>query len=209
MSRVLHKQRVKLVQSICHVAVSKEGAGVDKALAARCYLLTSRAHAMLVRRSEASPRMTSEAECDNQPHRAAGQEIDADGTQLLIDELPATITAATITAAIATTITATAPTLTAIVTARRRRWRRRSPGLTTTAPIGATAVWAAAPRAGTRTNDRRPNERRCKEEAKCFSFGGNGGGSKRKSCRGHNGYPAESQHHDTSLCFCLAVNPHL
>jgi hypothetical protein len=53
----------------------------------------------------------------------------------------------------------------------------------------------------TRTKDRRTKERGRKEEAKCFGFGRNGGGSKWESCSEHDGYPAKFQLHDTSLCF--------
>jgi hypothetical protein len=110
--------------------------------------------------------------------------------------LPATIP----TAAIPTAATP------AVVTARRRRRRRNltaaavptvsvtAPTVTTTvsvtAPTVTTTVSVTAPTEGTRTKERRTKERGSKEEAKCFSFGGNGGSSKWESCCEHDGYPA-------------------
>jgi hypothetical protein len=111
------------------------------------------------------------------------------------------------------TATAPAPTA-AVVTARRRgrrRWlvvaaRRRwnlgataVPTVATTVSVTAPAV-TAGPRAATSTDDRRTNKRRSKEEAKCFGFCGNGGGSKWESCCKHDGYAAQFQLHDASLC---------
>src|SRR5262249_27125772 len=113
----------------------------------------------------------------------------------------ATVTAVTITI---TTVTA----ITAVVTAPRRR-RRRSPAATTSTVTAVTittttvATVTASPRAATiatSTNERSTNEHRA-DKAKCFGPGGNGGSSEWESCCEHDGNFAESQLHDTSLCF--------
>jgi hypothetical protein len=43
----------------------------------------------------------------------------------------------------------------------------------------------------------------------CFGPGRNGGGSECENRRGHDGYPAEFQHHETSPVIFLAASPHL
>src|SRR5216684_2286974 len=115
----------------------------------------------------------------------------------------ATITDATITAAIAATITAAivaaiaAAIATAIDTARRRRRRRnidlaagRRSDLAAAATVIATAVPVIAATGAHRAKERGTEQRRSKEEAKCFGLGRNGGGSECESRRGHDGYPA-------------------
>jgi hypothetical protein len=142
---------------------------------------------------------------------ALGQETDFYGSQLLIHKLPTTITAATITAATITAATITDATITvaiaaaitaaiaaaitaaiataiataitaAIDTARRRR-RRRNIDLAAAAPV-------IAATGAHRAKERGTEQRRSKEEAKCFGLGRNGGGSECESRRGHDGYPA-------------------
>jgi hypothetical protein len=145
---------------------------------------------------------------------ALGQETDFYGSQLLIHKLPTTITAATITAAtitdatitvaIAAAITAaiaaaiTAAIATAIATAitaaidtARRRRRRRNIDLAAgrRSDLAAAAPVIAATGAH-RAKERGTEQRRSKEEAKCFGLGRNGGGSECESCSGHDGYPA-------------------
>jgi hypothetical protein len=107
----------------------------------------------------------------------------------------ATITAATITAAIAAAITAAIAT--AIDTARRRRRRRnidlaagRRSDLAAAATVIATAAPVIAATGAHRAKERGTEQRRSKEEAKCFGLGRNGGGSECESRRGHDGYPA-------------------
>jgi hypothetical protein len=136
-------------------------------------------------------------------------ETDFCGSQLLIHKLvtgavTATITA-TITAAIAATITAAIAA--AIDTARRRRRRRnidlaagRRSDLAAAATVIATAAPVIAATGAHRANERGTEQRRNKEEAKCFGFGGNGGSSKWESCCKHDGYAAQFQLHDASLC---------
>jgi len=111
----------------------------------------------------------------------------------------ATITDATITAAIAAVITAaiTATIATAIDTARRRRRRRnidlaagRRSDLAAAATVIATAAPVIAATGAHRAKERGTEQRRSKEEAKCFGLGRNGGGSECESRRGHDGYPA-------------------
>jgi hypothetical protein len=107
----------------------------------------------------------------------------------------ASITAASITAASITAAAikvATVPTAT-VDTARRRnidsaagRRRRRKIDL---AAAAAPEITAATIRDRTIATG---------EEAKCFGLGRNGGGSECESCCGHDSYPAEFQHHDTS-----------
>jgi hypothetical protein len=150
---------------------------------------------------------------------ALGQETDFYGSQLLIHKLPTTITAATITAATITaatiaaatigaatitdatitaatiTATITAAIATAIDTARRRRRNidlaagRRS-DLAAAATVIATAAPVIAATGAHRAKERGTEQRRSKEEAKCFGLGRNGGGSECESRRGHDGYPA-------------------
>jgi hypothetical protein len=114
----------------------------------------------------------------------------------LIHKLVTAAIAATITAAIA----AAAPTA-AIDTARRRRRRnidlaagrrrrRRSIDLAAAAPVIATAAPVIAATGAHRAKERGTEQRRSKEEAKCFGLGRNGGGSECESCSGHDGYPA-------------------
>jgi hypothetical protein len=127
----------------------------------------------------------------------------------------ATITAATITAATITAATITAATITdatitvaitaaiataiatAIDTARRRRRRRnidlaagRRSDLAAAATVIATAAPVIAATGAHRAKERGTEQRRSKEEAKCFGLGRNGGGSECESRRGHDGYPA-------------------
>jgi hypothetical protein len=97
-----------------------------------------------------------------------------------------------VTAAITATIAAAAPTA-AIDTARRRRRRnidlaagrrrRRSIDLAAAAPV-------IAATGAHRAKERGTEQRRSKEEAKCFGLGRNGGGSECESCHGHDRYPA-------------------
>src|SRR5712672_3265174 len=103
---------------------------------------------------------------------ALGQETDFYGSQLLIHKLPTTITAATITAATITAATITAVTITAVIAA----------AITAAPVIAATGAH--------RAKERGTEQRRSKEEAKCFGLGRNGGGSECESRRGHDGYPA-------------------
>jgi hypothetical protein len=113
--------------------------------------------------------------------------------------------AATVTAAIAATVTAAiAATVTAAIaatidTARRRRRRsidtagrrrRGSIDLAAAAPRIATAAPVIAATGAHRAKERGTEQRRSKEEAKCFGLGRNGGGSECESCSGHDGYPA-------------------
>jgi MFS superfamily sulfate permease-like transporter len=139
---------------------------------------------------------------------ALGQETDFYGSQLLIHKLPTTITAATITAATITAATITAATITAVTitaaitvaiaiaiataidTARRRRRRRNidlAAGRRSDLAAAATVIAATGAH---RAKERGTEQRRSKEEAKCFGLGRNGGGSECESCSGHNGYPA-------------------
>src|SRR5882724_413888 len=146
---------------------------------------------------------------------ALGQETDFYGSQLLIHKLPTTITAATITDATITDATITAVTITdatitaaiaaaitvaiatAIDTARRRRRRRnidlaagRRSDLAAAATVIATAAPVIAATGAHRAKERGTEQRRSKEEAKCFGLGRNGGGSECESRRGHDDYPA-------------------
>jgi hypothetical protein len=110
--------------------------------------------------------------------------------------IAATVTAAiaaTVTAAIAATVTATIDTARqrrrrSIDTARRRR--RRSIDLAAAATVIATAAPVIAATGAHRAKERGTEQRRSKEEAKCFDLGRNGGGSECESCSGHDGYPA-------------------
>jgi hypothetical protein len=106
--------------------------------------------------------------------------------------IAATVTAAiiaTVTAAIAATIdTARRRRRRSIDTARRRR--RRSIDLAAAATVIATAAPVIAATGAHRAKERGTEQRRSKEEAKCFCLGRNGGGSECESCSGHNGYPA-------------------
>src|SRR5712671_7040868 len=142
---------------------------------------------------------------------ALSQETDFYGSQLLIHKLPTTITAATITAATITAATITVATITdatitdaiaaaiatAIDTARRRRRRRnidlaagRRSDLAAAATVIATAAPVIAATGAHRAKERGTEQRRSKEEVKCFGLGRNGGGSECESRRGHDGYPA-------------------
>jgi len=151
---------------------------------------------------------------------ALGQETDFYGSQLLIHKLPTTITAATITAATITDATITDATITAVTitdatitaaiaaaitvaiataidTARRRRRRRnidlaagRRSDLAAAATVIATAAPVIAATGAHRAKERGTEQRRSKEEVKCFGLGRNGGGSECESRRGHDGYPA-------------------
>jgi hypothetical protein len=97
--------------------------------------------------------------------------------------------AATVTAAIAATIdTARRRRRRSIDTARRRR--RRSIDLAAAATVIATAAPVIAATGAHRAKERGTEQRRSKEEAKCFGLGRNGGGSECESCSGHDGYPA-------------------
>jgi hypothetical protein len=97
--------------------------------------------------------------------------------------------AATVTAAIAVTIdTARRRRRRSIDTARRRR--RRSIDLAAAATVIATAAPVIAATGAHRAKERGTEQRRSKEEAKCFGLGRNGGGSECESCGGHDGYPA-------------------
>jgi hypothetical protein len=114
----------------------------------------------------------------------------------------ATITAVTITAVTITDVTITDATITvaiatAIDTARRRRRRRnidlaagRRSDLAAAATVIATAAPVIAATGAHRAKERGTEQRRSKEEAKCFGLGRNGGGSECESCSGHDGYPA-------------------
>ena len=127
----------------------------------------------------------------------------------LIQKLPTTVAVAT--------PTTTAPVPTVVIAAAWRR--RRSPVLTAAVTSTVTAVIitaiiisalsVTAPRAAvspevaaraSRTHERSTNERRS-EKAKCFGFGGNGGSTKCEGCSEHDGYLAQFQIHDASLCF--------
>jgi hypothetical protein len=119
--------------------------------------------------------------------------------KLVTGAITATITAvtaaiaaavtATVTAAIAATIdTARRRRRRSIDTARRRRWR--SIDLAAAATVIATAAPVIAATGAHRAKERGTEQRRSKEEAKCFGLGRNGGGSECESCSGHNGYPA-------------------
>jgi hypothetical protein len=110
----------------------------------------------------------------------------------LIRKLISIVTA--IAAAIAAAIIAArAPTATIDTARRRRRRRRRSIAAgrrNIDLAAAAAPVIAAAPIPdGTIATG---------EEAKCFGLGRNGGSSECESRRGHDSYPAEFQHHDTS-----------
>jgi MFS family permease len=94
--------------------------------------------------------------------------------------------AAAVTAAIAATVTAAIAAT--IDTARRRR--RRSIDLAAAATVIATAAPVIAATGAHRAKERGTEQRRSKEEAKCFGLGRNGGGSECESCSGHDGYPA-------------------
>jgi MFS family permease len=89
--------------------------------------------------------------------------------------------AATVTAAIAAAVTAAiAATVTAAIaatidTARRRR--RRSIDLAAAATVIATAAPVIAATGAHRAKERGTEQRRSKEEAKCFGLGRNGGGA--------------------------------
>jgi len=130
---------------------------------------------------------------------ALGQETDFYGSQLLIHKLPTTITAATITAATITDATITDATITAAIataidTARRRRNIDLAAGRRSDLAAAATVIATAAPviaaTGAHRAKERGTEQRRSKEEAKCFGLGRNGGGSECESRRGHDGYPA-------------------
>jgi hypothetical protein len=112
-----------------------------------------------------------------------------------------TATKTAVTAAIAATVTAAiiATVAAAIDTARRRRRRsidtarrrrRRSIDLAAAATVIATAAPVIAATGAHRAKERGTEQRRSKEEAKCFGLGRNGGGSECESCSGHDGYPA-------------------
>jgi hypothetical protein len=109
---------------------------------------------------------------------AWGLETDFYGSQLLIHKLVTATVTATVTAAIAATVD----------TARRRR--RRSIDLAAAATVIATAAPVIAATGAHRAKERGTEQRRSKEEAKCFGLGRNGGGSECESCSGHDGYPA-------------------
>jgi hypothetical protein len=123
--------------------------------------------------------------------------------KLVTGAITATITA--VTAAIAAAVTAaiaaavTAAIAATIDTARRRRRRsidtarrrrRRSIDLAAAATVIATAAPVIAATGAHRAKERGTEQRRSKEEAKCFGLGRNGGGSECESCSGHDGYPA-------------------
>jgi hypothetical protein len=97
-----------------------------------------------------------------------------------------TATKTAVTAAIAATVTAAI--IATIDTARRRR--RRSIDLAAAATVIATAAPVIAATGAHRAKERGTEQRRSKEEAKCFGLGRNGGGSECESCSGHDGYPA-------------------
>ena len=82
---------------------------------------------------------------------------------------------------VAATVSVTAPTVAATVSVT-------APAVAATVSVIVPTVTASTE--GTRTKERRTNERGSKEEAKCFGFGGNGGSSKWESCCEHDGYPA-------------------
>src|SRR5712671_3137245 len=138
---------------------------------------------------------------------ALSQETDFYGSQLLIHKLPTTITAATITAATITDATITDATITAvtitdatitaaiaaaitvaIATAIDTAGRRSD--LAAAATVIATAAPVIAATGAHRAKERGTEQRRSKEEVKCFGLGRNGGGSECESRRGHDGYPA-------------------
>jgi hypothetical protein len=108
----------------------------------------------------------------------------------IVTAIAAAIPAAIPAAIAAAIIAARAPTAT-IDTARRRRRRSIAAGRRNIDLAAAAApVIAAAPIPdGTIATG---------EEAKCFGLGRNGGSSECESRRGHDSYPAEFQHHDTS-----------
>jgi hypothetical protein len=102
--------------------------------------------------------------------------------------IAATVTAAIIAAIAATIDTARRRRRRSIDTARRRR--RRSIDLAAAATVIATAAPVIAATGAHRAKERGTEQRRSKEEAKCFGLGRNGGGSECESCSGHDGYPA-------------------
>jgi hypothetical protein len=104
-----------------------------------------------------------------------------------------------LTAAAIPTVSVTAPTVTVTVPTVTATVSVTAPTVSVTVPT-VTASTVTAPAEGTCTKERRTKERGSKEEAKCFGFGGNGGSSKWESCCEHDGYPAQFQLHDTSLC---------
>jgi heme exporter protein D len=127
--------------------------------------------------------------------------------KLVTGAITATITAVTaaIAAAIAAAVTAaiaaavTAAIVATIDTARRRRRRsidtarrrrRRSIDLAAAATVIATAAPVIAATGAHRAKERGTEQRRNKDEAKCFGLGRNGGRSECESCSGHDGYPA-------------------
>jgi uncharacterized membrane protein len=130
--------------------------------------------------------------------------------KLVTGAITATITAVTAAIAAAVTATVTAAIAATIDTARRRRRRsidtarrrrrrsidtarrrrRRSIDLAAAATVIATAAPVIAATGAHRAKERGTEQRRSKEEAKCFGLGRNGGGSECESCSGHDGYPA-------------------
>ena len=128
--------------------------------------------------------------------RAAGAAGAAAGAAAVATAI-ATAVATTIATAVTAAIAAVPATIAAAIdTARWRRRRsidlaarrRRSIDLAAAATVIATAAPVIAATRH-RTNDCRTEQRRSKEEAKCFGLGRNGGGECER-CRGHDGYPA-------------------
>jgi uncharacterized membrane protein len=62
--------------------------------------------------------------------------------------------------------------------------------LAAAATVIATAAPVIAATGAHRAKERGTEQRRSKEEVKCFGLGRNGGGSECESRRGHDGYPA-------------------
>jgi hypothetical protein len=140
------------------------------------------------------------------------EETDSATASLLIRGLISIVTAA-IAATVVAAVTATIEAAATVDTARRRnidsatgRRRRRNIDLAAAAPIiTAAPVIAAAP--VITAAPIRDRTIATGKEAKCFGLGRNGGGSECESCRGHNSYPAEFQHHDTSPVIIFGGEP--
>jgi hypothetical protein len=120
----------------------------------------------------------------------------------------AVVSAAVAAAIPGTIIAATVPTATVATAGLRSidpaaRWRRRRRDIGLAAAAALARVIAAAPISV-------PDAVIATAVvAICFGPGRNSGGSECENCRGHDGYPAEFQHHETSPVICLAVSPHL
>jgi hypothetical protein len=110
----------------------------------------------------------------------------------------AVITGAIIAATVPTATVATAGRRSIDAAAGRRRRRDIDLAAAATAPVIAAAPISVS--GGTIATA---------VVAICFGAGRNDGGSECENCRGHDGYPAEFQHHETSPVIFLAASPHL